>query len=108
MLAIFKKEKNIYGKVAYTERFSDFVEDDFIQHEKSQLMNERRNDLMNALAELTQKKRDIVVMKFFDNLKSKQIAEKLHVTVGNVDNDSTRAYKELRTILQSKFSFQQS
>ena len=108
LLAIFKKERNIYGKVDYAECFSDFVEDDFIQREKSELLNKRRSDLMNALDELPQKKRNIVVMKFFDHLKSKQIAERLHVTAGNVDNDATRAYKELRTILQSKFSFQQS
>ena len=39
-------------------------------------------------------------------LKSKEISEKLNVSPGNIDNDSTKAYKELRNILKLKSSFQ--
>jgi DNA-directed RNA polymerase specialized sigma24 family protein len=42
-------------------------------------------------------------MTFYGKLKSKQIAEELGVSVGNVDNEKTKAYKALRDILKSKF-----
>ena len=106
LLAIFKREKNIYRNLDDADCLSRFVEDERIELERNALLNQRDKDLLNALARLPKKRHDILVMKFFDKLKSKQIAEKLHVTVGNVDNDSTRAYKELRIALQSKFSFQ--
>ena len=106
LLAFFKKEKSVYAPGDYAKCFDLFFEDDFLENERHELLNERESDLMEALARLPEKQRDILLMKFFEKLKSKEIAEKLHVTPGNIDNDSTKAYKELRSILQSKSSFQ--
>lgn len=106
LLAFFKKEKFVYGSGDYAKCFDLLFEDDLFEHERHELLNERENDLLEALTKLPEKRRDILLMKFFDKLRSKQIADKLHVTVGNVDNVSTKAYKELRHILKSKFSFQ--
>ncbi|MGZ5191169.1 MAG: sigma-70 family RNA polymerase sigma factor [Flavisolibacter sp.] len=106
LLAFFKKEKYIYRSDDYANCLYLFFEDDLLENERHELLNEKENDLMEALKILPEKQRHILLMKFFEKLKSKEIAEKLHVTVGNVDNDSTKAYKELRNILQSKFSFQ--
>lgn len=105
LLAIFKKEKLTHLRDLHC--LPVFVEDQRIELERDALLHQREIDVRSALAKLPKKRQDILVMKFFDRLKSKEIAEKLHVTVGNVDNDSTRAYKELRRVLQSKFSFQE-
>lgn len=106
LLAYFKKERSVYGSVDYAKCFDLYFEDDLLEHERHELLNERESDLMEALAELPEKQRHILLMKFFEKLKSKQIAEKLNVTPGNIDNDSTKAYKELRNLLQLKSSFQ--
>ena len=106
LLAYFKKEKAAYRTGDYAKCFDLFFENDLLEQERHELLNERECDLMEALRTLPEKQRRILVMKFFEKLKSKQIAKKLHITPGNVDNDSTKAYRELRNILQSKSSFQ--
>jgi RNA polymerase sigma-70 factor (ECF subfamily) len=106
LLAFFKKEKSKPRSGDERKYFDLFIEQELIENEHQQLLNDRESDLMEALAQLPKKHRDILVMKFFDKLKSKQIAEKLHVTPGNIDNESTKAYKELRAILYSKSTFQ--
>ena len=99
LLAYFKKERAMYRTVECPKCFDLFFELELLEHEKHELLNEKENDLMQALRTLPEKQRDILVMKFFEKLKSKQIAEKLHITAGSVDNDSTKAYRELRNIL---------
>ena len=106
LLAYFKQEKAVYKRADYAKCLLLFFEDDFLEHERLELLNEREVDLMKALGELPEKQRHILVMKFFEKLKSRQIAEKLNITPGNVDNDSTKAYRELRNILKLKSSFQ--
>ena len=106
LLAYFKKEKSVYGPGNYSKCFDLLFEDDLLEHERHELLNDRECDLMEALGELREKQRNILVMKFFEKLKSKQIGEKLNVSPGNVDNDSTKAYRELRNILKLKSSFQ--
>lgn len=106
LLAYFKKEKAAYRRADYVRCLDLFFEDAFLEHELHELLNEREIDLMEALGTLPEKQRHILVMKFFEKLRSKQIAERLNITPGNVDNDSTKAYRELRTMLQLKSSFQ--
>ncbi len=106
LLAVFKKEKKLYQPIEYIECLELFFLDEALENERQQLLNEKENDLAKALTQLTKKQRDILLMKFFEKLKSKEIAEKLHVSSGNVDNDAAKAYKELRNILKSKYSFQ--
>ena len=82
---------------------SDLLFDnDFSQKERHAFLNDRENDLIEALTNLSEKQREILSLKFFHKLKSKQIAQKLNVTVGNVDNDAVKAYKKLRQILMNK------
>jgi RNA polymerase sigma factor (sigma-70 family) len=106
LLANFKKQKFVNRESDYLNCFDLFFEEDFLEREKLEILNEREHDLMEALEKLSKKQRDILTMKFFGKLSSKQIAENLGVTVGNVDNDSTKAYKELRRIFKSKYNIQ--
>jgi RNA polymerase sigma factor (sigma-70 family) len=101
LLAFFKKEKAVYGVADYKNGFDLFFENDFLENERQELLDEKEQDLMEALIKLPAKQRDILVMKFFGRLKSKQIAEKLGVSAGNVDNESAKAYKALRNLLKT-------
>ncbi len=105
LLAFFKRDRLVYGTSDYIDCFDVFFNDEFSENERQAFLNERENDLIEALANLSEKQREILLMKFFHKLKSKQIAEKLNVTPGNIDNDSVKAYKELREILMTKSNF---
>jgi len=102
LLAFFKKDKVVYGANEQLKWFDILFQDDLQQKDWQINLDERETHLLDALANLPKKQRDILIMKFFQKLKSKQIAEMLGVSVGNVDNDSTKAYKELRNILKQK------
>lgn len=99
LLAFFKKDKFVYGTGDYIKWFETFTEDTEIEKERQILLDEKERSLIEALATLPKKRQAILVMKFFHHLKSKEIAEMLNVTPGNVDNESCKAYKKLRTIL---------
>lgn len=106
LLASFKKDRSVYGAGDYIDCLDLLLETPSDTNERFAFFSEREKDLMEALTNLPQKQREILIMKFFYKLKSKQIAEILNVTPGNVDNDSAKAYKKLRKILISKSSFQ--
>ena len=53
-------------------------------------------ELIKAISNLKAKEREVILLKYFNHLRSKQIAEKLHVTVGDIDNTTGKAYKHLR------------
>jgi len=106
LLALFKKEKRVNHQYDYLQGMELFFEDELLKDERHHLLNEKETDLLEALSMLPKKQKDILVMKFFQKLKSKEIAEKFNVSPGNVDNDASKAYKELRRILLEKFSFQ--
>lgn len=102
LLAFFKKEKHVYHEADYEAGLRHFFEDDFFESERQQLLNEQELQLMRALYSLPEKKREILIRRFFEGQKSKQIAGTLHVTAGNVDNDAVKAYKQLRALLSPK------
>jgi RNA polymerase sigma factor (sigma-70 family) len=106
LLAFFKKDKLVYGINDYMKLLELFINDDFAEIEKQSILNEREVSLIEALSMLTEKQQQILLMKFFQKLRSKEIARILNVTAGNVDNESTKAYKELRSILKTKFDIQ--
>jgi RNA polymerase sigma factor (sigma-70 family) len=103
LLAFFKKEKTVYGITNYKNGFDLFFENDCLENERQELLNEKEQELLEVLMKLPAKQRDILFMKFFGKLKSKQIAEKLGVSAGNVDNEAAKAYKSLRLLLKPKY-----
>ncbi len=106
LLAFFKKDKLVYGTGNYIACIDLLFDDEFSEKERRPFYTEREKVLMEALKDLSPKQREILIMKFFHKLKSRQIAEILNVTPGNVDNDSAKAYKKLREILITKYNFQ--
>ena len=70
LLAYFKKEKSVHRSVDYAKCLDLYFEDDLLEHERHELLNERERDLMGALAELPEKQRQILIMKFFKREKT--------------------------------------
>ena len=99
-LAARKKEKMVYGIEAFDKYFDKFFENDLLEIERQSLLNKQENDLLDAISKLSGKQREILMLKFFNKMRSSEIAEKLDISVGNVDNTSTKAYKELRRLMQ--------
>jgi RNA polymerase sigma factor (sigma-70 family) len=106
LLASFKKEKHTRNFPLIDYEIVCAFEGYYPGEEQNQRLNEKEQELMAALVQLPPKLHTILMMKFFDKLKSKEIAAKMNVTAGNVDNDTAKAYKLLRSVLQSKSSFQ--
>lgn len=108
LLALFKTEKRIHPQQYYLQSLALFLEDDLLSAERHHLLNEKELELMKALSHLPKKQQAILMMRYFEGLKSKQIAERLGVSAGNVDNDAAKAYKALRKILSAKHSFKET
>lgn len=106
LLAFFKKDPFVYGIDEQIKWFGLLIEDEFESKHGQADLNEKESFLIEALATLPKKQRDIILMKFFHKLKTKQIAELLEVSAGNVDNETTKAYKELRNALKPKLIYQ--
>jgi len=105
LLAYFKKDKLVYGIKDYLRWYELFIEDGMEEKEKRSMLNEREYNLLEAIKHLPEKQRKIIILKFFQKLKSKEIAEILHVSAGNVDNETSKAFKDLRNILKPQYQF---
>ena len=104
LLAVFKKEKKLYGFHHYIKWVELFFEDDFIDVDQQDFIDEKEHCLIEAMNLLSKKQHEILRMKFYQKLKSREIAKQLNVTAGNIDNESAKAYKELRQILRKKLN----
>jgi RNA polymerase sigma factor (sigma-70 family) len=106
LLASLKKEKMFHKVRDYMDDFDSLFENDFLESERQELFDKKEKDLIEALlTRLPAKQRDILFMRYFGKLRSRQIAEKLGISVGNVDNETAKAYKALRNILKVKQYF---
>lgn len=104
LLARVKKEKTEEKrKTGYVTLIDLLIQDDSTIKESVELFDKRQQALLKALHELPEKRRQILIMSVFGKLRSKEIAGRLGVSAGNVDNEKTKAYKALREILKSKF-----
>lgn len=65
---------------------------------------EARNEMIRALEELTAIQREIVILRFYQELKLKEIAEVLELPVGTVKSRLFHALKHLRKTLSTKES----
>ncbi len=59
---------------------------------------EERHDLLRALAQLTSRQRAVLVLRYFEDLSEKDVADALGTSVGNVKSTTARALARLRAI----------
>jgi RNA polymerase sigma factor (sigma-70 family) len=62
-----------------------------------------RVTVRDAVAHLSARQREIVMLRFWNALSTGEIAERLSLPAGTVRSDLTRAYAILRTLLQESF-----
>ena len=62
------------------------------------ISKEERRDLIEAVNRLNEPDRQIIVRKYYLGQSTKQVAEKLGLTVSNVDTRTHRAVKKLKTL----------
>jgi RNA polymerase sigma factor (sigma-70 family) len=62
-----------------------------------------RVTVQDAVAHLSARRREIVMLRFWNALSTGEIAERLSLPAGTVRSDLTRAYAILRTLLQESF-----
>jgi RNA polymerase sigma-70 factor (ECF subfamily) len=66
---------------------------------KQLLRQELRKRVQDALARLSERDRDVLVLRYLEQLSTKQTAEVLRITVGAVKTRHLRALERLRTLL---------
>ena len=62
-----------------------------------------RLTVRDALAYLSARQREVVMLRFWNALSTGEIAERLSIPAGTVRSDLTRAYATLRMLLQESF-----
>ena len=61
---------------------------------------EARHDLIRALDQLGRRQRAVLVLRYFDDLSEKDVADALGCSVGTVKSTSARALAKLRTLTE--------
>ena len=92
------KHKKVENK--YREYFSRQLHEDELQPEDWMDGNELQDKITETIEKLPPERKKVFVMSRFDNLKYKEIAEKLDISVKTVENQMGKALKFLREELK--------
>ncbi|MFS0782013.1 RNA polymerase sigma factor [Bacillus sp. 1P06AnD] len=86
----------------------DVVDDDTLQSYSPGTKDTYENiDLENAMAELPEKYRIIVILKFFEDLKLEEIASVLDINQNTIKTRLYKALRMLRVTLKEEYCFQE-
>lgn len=102
LMAFFKKQKGGHYRDAYLRGLQVFLEDESLEAERQQLLNEKETALLKAVGALPPRTREILLLKFVEKLKAKEIGARLNLAPGSVDNEVSKALKDLRRVLGAK------
>lgn len=81
--------------------YSNIIEDTNNLVERAVYLSELRAQLNEALNELTERQKRIVVMKYFEGMDAEEIATILDTNANNVRVQLSKALKRLRTVVES-------
>jgi RNA polymerase sigma factor (sigma-70 family) len=59
-----------------------------------------RDRIVQALRQLPQRQREVIVLRYYADLSEAEIAETLHIAAGSVKKYASRGLQNLRTVLQ--------
>lgn len=102
LMAFFKKQKGGHYRNAYLQGLQVLLEDETLEAERRQMLNEKETALLKAVGSLPPRTREILLLKFVEKLKSKEIGARLNLAPGSVDNEVSKGLKELRRMLGAK------
>ncbi|MBU1009285.1 MAG: RNA polymerase sigma-70 factor [Bacteroidetes bacterium] len=95
----FLKKQKVHKEF---ERFVGFqTQHDHIQHNHELEEQDMQRVLKHAVLSLPEKRREIFELSRYDGLKNAEIAERLNLSVKTVENQMTRAFEQLRTVLKA-------
>jgi len=66
------------------------------------LANEQARDLYDALGQLDERQRNVVLLRYYGDMSNRQIAEILKLSVSNVETILSRARKILKNLLEQR------
>lgn len=92
------KHKKVESK--YREYFSRQLHEDELRPEDWMEGNELQEKINSALEQLPPERKKVFMMSRFENLKYKEIAEKLNISIKTVENQMGKALKFLREELK--------
>ncbi|WP_428897637.1 RNA polymerase sigma-70 factor [Parelusimicrobium proximum] len=106
LFGIARNEINMHYRLYYVRKFlslTDF-EESTPSNEKEPAAqaedNELNKKLLNAMAELKSKERDILALKFYSGLNNREIASLTDISESNVGTIASRAINKLRVLLE--------
>lgn len=97
---IFRKKAKEFGNVSIDDEEAGLVIKDKQDVEQECIDKEQKKELMMAVDGLGEPDREIIVRKYYLGESTKQIADRLAMTISAVDTRSSRALKKLRKVLQ--------
>ena len=97
------KHEKVVAK--YRDYFSNVLYDDELSPEDWMVETELSDSIQAAIAQLPKSRRQIFEMSRFENLKYREIAEKLNISVKTVENQMGSALKFLREELKDYLPF---
>ncbi|WP_424245230.1 RNA polymerase sigma-70 factor (ECF subfamily) [Elusimicrobium posterum] len=108
LFTIARNETNMHFRMYYVKKFlslTDF-EDTALSAEKEthQLMEEEHEKqlLLNAMATLSDKERDILALKFYSGLNNREIATVAKISESNAGTIINRSISKLRVLMEDK------
>ena len=96
---IFRKKAKEFGNVSINDEEAGLVIRDDQDVEQECIDREQKRELMAAVDGLGEPDREIIVRKYYLGESTKQIADRLAMTISAVDTRSSRALKKLRKAL---------
>ena len=94
-----KKKLDFEGSMARLEEIVSLLERGDAPLEQAMEMEEERQLLANILKALPERQRQIVILKYFEDMTSGQIADRLGMTESNVRVQLFRAMKKMQDML---------
>lgn len=86
-----------------SSKIEHLVEDSVMLEEKVSMKLEEKLDLYNAIDLLNENYKTVVIMKYFNDMKLKEIAEIINIPENTVKTYLNRAKAELKTILKEDY-----
>ncbi len=87
-------------KKAGTEESCEHIPDRELTLEEALSAKMRLEELEAALERLPEREKDIIILRFYSGLPSKEVAARMGLSDGNVRYLQTQALKKLRTMLE--------
>ncbi|WP_424245222.1 RNA polymerase sigma-70 factor (ECF subfamily) [Elusimicrobium posterum] len=106
LFGIARNEINMYRRLYYVKKFlslTDFEESVNAREKSAQQQmeeNELNKRLLEAMARLKEKERDLIALKFYSGLNNRQIAEVANISESNAGTIINRAINKLRILLE--------